>query len=528
PSPREGEGLGVRVALALLGAVLLLALALRLYRIDTLPFGLWRDEARHGLTALRMAADPAYRPAYVTDLRVQLPGLGLAPFAVALQLLGVYLWTMRLVTAVAGALTVLPVYALVTRLGGRRGVGLLAALLVAISSWQITISRFSFPTVFEPLLTWGGLWLLDRALRPGGGRAARPAAIIIGGLLAGACFGLAAQTYHIGRFAPLMGGLLALATIIERRDWRRWLLAVLPAALGCLLVLAPLIGYAIRQPDDFNGRVGAVFVLSEEARQGRAPLAVLDDSLRRHLLMFNVQGDLNGRHHAPGRPMLDYVTGLGFLLGLAALLRRIAGWRSMFLLAALGVGLLPSALSVDSPHGMRAFEAAPLACAIAALGMAELLRMLWPAGPRQRRIVAWGASAALGLALALNVWVYFAIMPPDPQVFLGFYPVQSQMGVYVRAAADARAGGRIYVPRAVAADQIFAFLSAGLPVETFDGAALSSPPRPGDHFLLSGYFADQEAAALTPVLGPDPLAEGPGFPDGRGPTFLVYQIPMAP
>jgi hypothetical protein len=225
--------------------------------------------------------------------------------------------------------------------------------------------------------------------------------------------------------------------------------------------------------------------------------------------------------------MLDYATGLGLLLGVAALLRRITGWRSLFLLAALGVGLLPSALSVDAPHGMRAFEAAPLSCAIAAIGMAELLRMLWPDAARPRRIVAWGASAALGLALALNAWVYFVIMPPNPEVFLGFYPVQSQMGVYVRDAAEAHAGGRIFVSQGIASDEIFSFLTHGLAVETFDGANLSSSPQPGDRFLLSGYFADQEAAALAPFLGPHPhpLAEGPGFPDGRGPTFLVYQSP---
>jgi hypothetical protein len=176
---------------------------------------------------------------------------------------------------------------------------------------------------------------------------------------------------------------------------------------------------------------------------------------------------------------------------------------------------------------MRAFEAAPLACAIAALGLAELLRMLSPEAVRQRRIVAWGGAAALGLALALNAWVYFVIMPPDPEVFLGFYPVQSQMGVYVRDAAAQHAGGRIYVPSGVATDEVFAFLSAGLAVESFDGQALSSPPQPGDRFLVSGYFADQELAGLAPSLGPSPrpLAEGPGFPDGRGPTFLVYETP---
>ncbi|MBX0327905.1 hypothetical protein K2Z83_09485 [Oscillochloris sp. ZM17-4] len=539
--------IGRAQAALLLGMIVALALALRLYRIDSLPFGLWRDEARHGLAALRINSDPLYTPVYIAEGRVSMPALTIYVFALAIKLIGVHVWTMRLVTAIVGALTVLPVYALMARLAATlaepprstlaegaapaspglpaRGVGLLAALLVAISSWQITISRFSFPTIFEPLLTWGGLWLLDRALRPAPGRASRPIAIVAGGLLAGACFGLAAQTYHIGRFAPLMGGLLALATLIERRAWRRWLMAVLPAALGCLLVLAPLLSYALRQPDDFNGRVSEVFVLGESARQGRAPLAVLDDSLRRHILMFNVEGDLNGRHHAPGRPMLDYITGLGFLLGMAALLRRLTGWRSLFMLAILGVSLLPSALALDSPHGMRAFEAAPLSCAIAALGMAELLRMVWPETAGRRRMRSWAASACLGLALALNVWIYFVIMPPDPEVFMGFSPVQSQMGVYVRDAAGSPSGGKIYVPYEISTNDVFAFLRAGLDVESFDRATLSAPAQPGDRVLISGYLIDQELADLAPLLGPDPrpLAAGPSFPDGRGPTFLVYE-----
>ena len=41
---------------------LLLALALRMWDLGGLPFGLWRDEARHGLVALRILDDPDYRP----------------------------------------------------------------------------------------------------------------------------------------------------------------------------------------------------------------------------------------------------------------------------------------------------------------------------------------------------------------------------------------------------------------------------------------------------------------------------------
>ncbi|NTU80255.1 MAG: hypothetical protein HGA45_12920, partial [Chloroflexales bacterium] len=54
---------------------------------------------------------------------------------------------------------------------------------------------------------------------------------------------------------------------------------------------------------------------------------------------------------------------------------------------------------------------------------------------------------------------------------------------------------------------------------------LEAPAPPGAPFLLSGYFAEQEAASLAAALGPDaaPEAAGAPFPDGRGPTFYVYR-----
>ncbi len=543
----------------LLGAIFLLALGLRLFRIDVLPFGLWRDEARHGLIALRIAEDPAYRPVYVLDERVQLPGLGLYPFALALKLFGVHLWTMRGVTALAGALTVLPLYAVAARLTGRPGVGLLAALLLAVSSWHISISRFSFPTIYEPLLSLTVWWLVLKALAPqtvDGGRwtvssgtplpstAARLSAIgyrlsAIGyGLLTGILLGVVAQTYHIGRITPLTAGWLALLLLARAPGaWRGWLLWAGAAALGLGLTLAPLLGYALARPADFNDRVGAVFLLSVDALKARAPLAALDENLGRYLLMFTVAGDANGRHHAPYRPMLDILSGLGLLLGLAAVLRRLGDWRSRFLLGAVGVGLLPGLLAVDAPHAMRSFGALAPLCIIAALGLAELWRMQQDHrrpttddqnGARPRLAVVRGLSSVIvfvGL-VGLNAGLYFGVMPGDPRVFGGFYPVQSQMGIYVGAADPA---GRIYVPEGVRGHPSFLFLAAGRPVETFSGgpelpvSEFSAPPMPGDRFLLSGYFAEQEAAALAAALGPMPAPSttGPPFPDGRGPTYYV-------
>ncbi|PDV98264.1 phospholipid carrier-dependent glycosyltransferase [Candidatus Chloroploca asiatica] len=568
-----GPDLSQKYALLLLGLILVLAIGLRLFRLDEMPFGLWRDEARHGLFAQRIRDYPDYRPIYIANenldasqldlnaapLSIHLPALGLYPFALALHLWGENLWSMRVMSGLGGALTVVPLYGFATWLSGRRSIGLVAAFLLAVSSWHITVSRLVFPTIFDPLLTLSGLWLLGLGLS-GGGRTAHVYPPILSHttgsplargtdarpghhrffwmaycLLGGASIGLAMQTYHTGRLAPVAAAWLALVLLLrEPQAWRGWLRGSLVASLGLLLTVTPLLLFALNQPEAFNDRVGEVFLLSDEARQGAAPLEMLDQAFRQHLLMFHVQGDLNGRHHAPGRPMFDYVTGIGLLLGSVVLLRSVRDWRTLIVAGLFLLGLAPSALAVDAPHGMRSLNAAAYGVIIAALGWSALGWSLRQRGVQlargmRRSIVAMLAS----LVIVLNATVYFVVMPPQREVFLVFYPVQSQMGAYIRAVANENGGElprQIYVAEGLKNDQIFMFLTSGLHIETFRGASLSAPPEPGALFLFGGYFADEEAAVLAPILGTDaaPTGSGPAFPDGQGVTFYMYEVGVSP
>lgn len=526
--------LSQRQAFMLLGVIFGLALGLRLFRLDELPFGLWRDEARHGWFAQLIRDFPNYRPIYLASDRVNMPALGIYPFAVALWLWGEQIWAMRLVTGVAGALTVFPLYALATMLSGQRRVGVLVAFFLAASSWHLAVGRLAFPTIFDPLLTLSGLSLLLIALRPSSMQVGsssrppiRPGWRLLAALGAGVCIGLAVQTYHTGRVAPLVAAWMGLLLLGQDwRAWRSWFGYGLVALLALLLTLSPLLYYALNQPAAFNDRVNAVFLLSPAALRAQAPLAALDEAVGLHLGMFHVSGDQNGRHHAPGRPLLDYLSGLGLLLGVAALLRRPLEWRSLFLGGAVVISLLPGLLSVNAPHGLRAFAALAFVCIITALGWVALwdqIRLQLPnMGATLRQAT---AIVMLSMVVVLNSMVYFVIMPPQREAFLVFYPVQSQMGIYVRELANQGAlPPQIFVPAGLPEDPVFAFLASDLPITTFAGDQLSAPAQPGAIFLLSGYFAEEERAGLTKALGAEPHLHGlgPMFPDGSMRTFYVY------
>ncbi len=524
---------GKRLTTGLLLLIFGAALGLRFFQLADLPYGLWRDEARHGMVAAAIADVPGYRPVYIAENRVNMPALGFYPFAVALGLWGPQIWTMRVVTALAGALTVFPIFALTLALSRRRDLALLAAALLAASSWHLTISRFSFPTIFDPLLGLSGLWLLLLALRPpASANAEQPARRLLFAALAGVCIGLAVQTYHTGRVVPVVaGGLAWLLLLQDRRRWRVWLAATLAAVLSFGLVIWPLVSYALDRPQAFNDRVNDVFLLSEEALKARAPLAALDDTVGRHLLMFNLRGDENGRHHAPGAPMLDFVTGLGFLVGAGLLLRRWQDWRSLFLAGGLVVSLLPSALAVDAPHAMRSIGAAAFACIIATLGWAMIVQRASASLPVHRApqpLPAVFASVIL-LALALNAYTYFVSMARDPAAWRSFYPVQTKMAAYLSDLAEQEPQNLppIYVVENLNTDPVFRYLAPQLPVHMFDGEYVSRPPMPGDWFVLGGYTYRDERAMLAQYLGAnaEPIRRGPPFPDGSAPAFVIYEVP---
>ena len=503
------QPMDLRLALAL-GAVLVLAVAMRFHLIRDLPWAMWRDEARHAMVGLAILRDPGYRPLYVPQ--ADLPALGLYPFALAVHLWGIHPWSLRPVTALAGALTVLPLFGLARQLTRRDETALAAAGLLSSSSWHVSMSRLSFATIFEPLFTLTGLWMIARSLTADG-KAGRS----LWGCGGGLCLAVAFQTYHTGRLAPVLAAWLAFVLLRERRGHAAGLL---PALLVFAAGVAPVVTYASRHLLEVSSRVGEVSLLARAERSGDAPLAAFDASLGRHLLMFNVRGDANGRHHAPDQPLLDAVTGLGFLLGLALLLRHRRRPESRFLLGALVLTVLPGVLAVDGPQAGRTIGAAAFACLVAAIG--------WVQVAGSARLPRGALVAPVVVAAALNAWTYFVAMPIDPRVWGASYPVETQMGVFVRGLAETRGVSRlrdVLVPGEVARSEVFRYLTDGLVVQTFEEGEPPPAVPKGSLVLLPGDRGGQPPpVGAFRERGAVPTVFGPPFPGLGTPSFTGFTL----
>ena len=133
-----------------------------IYRLEEIPFAIFRDEARHGLLALRLQDEPSYRPLFLGQ-PINQPLPYFLAMAAALRTFGSSLLALRVVSAVAGALAVPLLYGLVREVFGR-GAAFVAALLLAASSWPVAISRFAVNYVEPSLFSLPAYWLLWRAL----------------------------------------------------------------------------------------------------------------------------------------------------------------------------------------------------------------------------------------------------------------------------------------------------------------------------------------------------------------------------
>ncbi len=365
-------------------ALFVLALALRLPDLGSLPAGLWFDEAQNGVVAQQLVAPGAAHLTFITG-RTELGALYFYILGLLLHVTGPLIWPLRLLPALSGAALAPLVYLLGRHLFGWRA-GLAAGGLLAVSAWNITFSRFGMLSLPTVALDVGVYLCAVSALRTG--RLGYYAG-------AGVLLGLAMQMYYPARLVPvvLLAVLLHLA-VTERRRLSRAVRAGAPVlVLAAVIAFLPVALFAIQHPADWSGRVDEVSVFNS-ATTGGDPQA-FTSSLNKHLLMFNYRGDQNGRHDLPEAPLLDDLTAALFFLGLGICILRAWRWQYFFAVvwfaAALSGGVL--SLPFEAPQAHRTLENSVVTALVAGLVLGELWQWLGRAFSRAAESPAATAAA---------------------------------------------------------------------------------------------------------------------------------------
>ncbi len=520
PEPKAAPVSGAKIrmwTLYLLLTVAALGAFLRLYRISIIPPGLWVDEIYTATNARELFdggrwASPARMTPLVGPGWVETSNFYLYFVRFIWLLFGRdYLGT-KMISILPGAVAPVLLFYFVRNLWGSRA-GLAAAFLIAVSSWQITLSRWGWDQVLLTSLQIPAATALIRGEKRG-----RSFNWALAGALAGLCLYTAAASRLIALF---FFAYLSIESIIQKDYFRRNMRGMGLFVLFFAFTSAPLVWYFINQPSAFGARLSEVSIFSEVAPVNT--LRALARNTGLHLGMFHFWGDPNVRHHLPGASLLDPLSGLFLLAGLAAALRDPRNSRFRFLLLWIGFGLLGGILSssAEAPQAYRTCIVAPPVFALCGAGLLMILRFasrLWGIRSSRSRFYVLVALPLLLITAGINGNRYFVRYPRESRLYRDFWGAeQTAMARHLKAAE--KAGEVILLDGAWASAWYFVHRST---VELVNG---SLPP-----FYLPGDPMPLDAPGLMVYLPPfrrgiyDALLPGLPFEALRNPAGEIYAL----
>jgi 4-amino-4-deoxy-L-arabinose transferase-like glycosyltransferase len=435
---RSGRA-SVLLEVAVLLALVAVAIALRVYRLETLPPGMFVDETNASIDALYIL-DGRQVSAFTTGW-YEVPNLYMYFLAALFKLFGPTFYTLKAASLIPAVLTVVAIYPLARILFGIP-TAVVATLLMSVARWHLILSRWGWVELIPPLIMILVALMLTRASRSN-----RLFEYALGGVL----LGIGMYSYLAIRLMVIAVALYLLYRILFERGYLKRAFAGLAVfTVVYALTFGPLAVAYVQNPVTFLNRSSEVNIFNDINRAGSVqPLA---QSTQLHAEMFTVRGDRNGRHNLPGEPMLDPVTGILFLLALGGALWHLADHRYTLLLVwvigALAGGILSNL--AEAPQAFRTLTALPAAVILAADFLVRALRALnaWfvPAALARGRL-AWAPATLAGVTLVgfagyQNIDSFFNRYASNRSVSVSFNAAENAMA---REAAQRRPVADVYL-----------------------------------------------------------------------------------
>lgn len=403
-SPTIGLALGAWDLVILVA--LLLVTWFRFAHLSSIPFEMWSDHAEKLLDVrdVLQGDHHIFFPRNSGREAIEFYGAALvsSTFGTGLSFL-----TLKLVTASAGLLSLPFLYLFAKEVGGRR-VGLFALVLGGIAFWPNIASRVGLRMPLNELFVAIALFFLLRGIRRGERNDF---------LWSGLAVGLGLHGYSAFRILPLVV-LLALALYWLHAPGRDRRLQTASALIALILVSVvgalPLLRVTFDMPDNVLYRTLTRMGTLERSYQAN-PLVQFLINMRDILTMFSWNSGQMWPVTVPGRPILDWMAGALFHLGIVAIglayLRR-RQWQHLFVLLSLPILLLPSSLSLafpnENPAPNRVTGAIVPVFTIAAFALETVYQWARDNLGSGRRVISIGlAGGVLAISAVLNYQLVF-------------------------------------------------------------------------------------------------------------------------
>ncbi|MBX4187542.1 MAG: glycosyltransferase family 39 protein [Candidatus Doudnabacteria bacterium] len=409
--------------------ILLIAAFFRLWQINSLPGGLFPDEAANGLD-INSIFNGDIQPFYERGNGRE--ALFFYVIALVVSIFGRGAWQHHIVSGGFGIAEVFTTYLLTKRLFGKR-VALLSSFLMAVSSYAVTMNRTAFRANTIPLFTTLTLYFLVKFFQVEDRRAKLWSAF-----WAGISFGLGFYTYISYRMMiPLLIIFGALIFFAYRDNFktivRDYIKPKLIFLLGFLISFGWIGYYFLTHPGSFVGRAGQVSIFSPALNHGDVVGTFLG-VFKLTMLSFFTNGDLNWRHNISGYAFLSPFISPFFAIGLLVftwsilvLLKQVWQKNLKFDTVARSLTavlfwfmLAPEVTTAEGiPHGLRLIGVIPSIFIMSAYGMNAVWNKISKYLNLNFSRYAIPTIMLLGI-FVYNFYLYFAVAAGSPDYYYAF------------------------------------------------------------------------------------------------------------
>lgn len=372
-------------------SIVVIAAFLRLYDLDKIPASPDWDEVSLGYNAysiLKTGKDEfgSFLPMTVRSFNDYKPPLYMYLTVPSVALFGLNVWSVRLISAIFGIITVISTYFFVKelfryglqRVTSNEHIALLSAFLLAISPWHIQFSRVAFEANIGVTLNIFGVYFFLRAIQ-------KPWYFFLSAIACALTF----YTYHSERvFVP------SLIIILVISFWRVVWKNKKTFLISCLLGLIFLLPFLLTLKDaNVLSRLGgtSTFRKQTEILERSAEKYILDKQnhflagvilnnrrlewiktiAKSYLSHYSLRwlfltGD-QPRHHAPHMGLL-YFWEIPFLFIGIVLLWKNFHLIKTFLLGWLALAPVAASITYDVPHAVRTLVFLPVFQILTAIG----------------------------------------------------------------------------------------------------------------------------------------------------------------
>ncbi|QQG44570.1 MAG: glycosyltransferase family 39 protein [Candidatus Roizmanbacteria bacterium] len=308
------------------------------FEFTKIPKYLFFDEVEFARLALSLNTIP-YTP--YSELATGHATLYFYVILIFFKVLGISTFALRLPAAVFGVLCALIFYLIIQRIFHKPYFLALILFFVFVTQrWFFNFARFSFETTFLLFLELTSLYFFFLFKEK-----KKLIYIILCGLFAGLAF----HSYYPGRIFFLLP---LVFLIIEQRKY------ILSYLFIFLLVSSPLIIYLLGHPDK---RLDQQLYLKHPKLTVVQKAGLTIENISKTALMFSFKGDMNGRHNYTGKPALNPIIGVFFILGIIVTISNRKNFYNQFFLGYFVISIIPALLTFPSenPNMLRTYTVIP-------------------------------------------------------------------------------------------------------------------------------------------------------------------------